>query len=130
MRGQFLGWLPVARLVRQWPQMAADGRRSNWMKQPIGPDRLDGPDQRQAAMKTEPGACVAMPLDIEAVAADPVEAREGSVELLAEVFRVAGPIALDKPILGAVPFTEDIDRVVEFCRPDCGQKSWLQEFID
>src|SRR5271168_831076 len=71
-----------------------------------------------AAMEAEPFSGVAMPLDVEAVGADPVEASEGRVELLAEIFREAGAVALDEAILGAMPFAEDIDGIVELRRPD------------
>ena len=67
-------------------------------------------------METEPFSGVAMPLDVEAVAAYPVEAGEGCIELFAEVIREAGAIALDKSIFGAVPFAEDIDGIVELRR--------------
>jgi len=72
----------------------------------------------EAAMEAEPFSGVAMPLDVEAVGADPVEASEGRVELLAEIFREAGAVALDEAILGAMPFAEDIDGIVELRRPD------------
>ena len=41
-------------------------------------------------MEAEPFAGVTVPLDVEPVAADPVETGEGSVELFAEVVREAG----------------------------------------
>ena len=69
-------------------------------------------------MEAEPFSGVAMPLNVEAVGADPVEASEGRVELLAEIFREAGAVALDEAILGAMPFAEDIDGIVELRRPD------------
>jgi hypothetical protein len=45
-------------------------------------------------MQAEPRAGVTVPLDVEPVATDPVEAGEGSVELFAEVLREAGALAL------------------------------------
>ena len=69
-------------------------------------------------MEAEPLSGVTMPLDVEAVGADPVEASEGGVELLAESFREAGAVALDELILGAVPFAGDIDGIVELRRPN------------
>src|SRR5712671_3978465 len=81
-------------------------------------------------MEAEPFSGVAMPLDVEAVGADPVEASEGRVELLAEIFREAGAVALDEAILGAMPFAEDIDGIVELRRPDGRQETRLQEFVD
>src|ERR1700677_4756034 len=84
----------------------------------VGSERFDRIDEIEAAMEAEPFSGVAMPLDVEAVGADPVEASEGRVELLAEIFREAGAVALDEAILGAMPFAEDIDGIVELRRPD------------
>ena len=82
-------------------------------------------------MEAEPFSGVAMPLNVEAVGADPVEASEGRVELLAEIFREAGAVALDEAILGAMPFAEDIDGIVELRRPDwTAWETRLQEFVD
>ena len=64
-------------------------------------------------MKAVPLSGVPMPLDVEAVTTDPVEAGEGSIELLAEIFREAGAIALDEAVIGTVPFADDIDGIVE-----------------
>ena len=44
-------------------------------------------------MEAEPFSGVTVPLDVEAIAADPVEAGERSVELFAEVLREAGSVA-------------------------------------
>ncbi len=85
--------------VKKYPSV--DGRRIGsslslyGVKYPVGLERFDGLDERQAAMKTEPFSGVAVPLDIEAVAGDPVEAGEGGIELLAEIFRETGAVALD-----------------------------------
>jgi len=81
-------------------------------------------------MQAEPFSGVAVPLDIEAVAADPVEAGEGGVELLAEILRETGAVALNEAILGAVPLSQDIDGIVELRRPDGGQETGLQEVVD
>ena len=59
-----------------------------------------------------------MPLDIEAVAAYPVEASERSVEFFGQGLPLIGSIALDEPIAVSVPFAEDIDGIVELRRPD------------
>ena len=96
----------------------------------VGSERFDRIDEIEAAMEAEPFSGVAMPLDVEAVGADPVEASEGRVELLAEIFREAGAVALDEAILGAMPFAEDIDGIVELRRPDGRQETRLQEFVD
>ena len=82
----------------------------------VGFDGCDGFDERQAAIESQPLSGVAMPLDVEAVAADPVEAGEGRIELFAEIVREAGAVALDEAILSAAPFAEDIDGVVELGR--------------
>ena len=71
-------------------------------------------------MQAEPFSGVAVPPYVEAVAADPVEASEGGIELLAEILRKAGAVTLDEAILGAMPLSEDIDGVVELRRPDGG----------
>jgi hypothetical protein len=84
----------------------------------VGSERFDRFDDIEAAMEAEPLSGMAMPLDVEAVGADPAEASEGRVELLAEIFREAGAVAVDEAILGAMPFAEDIDGIVELRRPD------------
>jgi len=53
------------------------------MEQPFGPKRINCFGEGKAAMQAEPFSGVAVPLEIEAIAADPVEAGEGRVELLA-----------------------------------------------
>src|SRR5579864_2837281 len=81
-------------------------------------------------MQAEPFSGVTVPLDVEAVAADPIEASEGSVELFAEIFREAGAVALNEAILGAVPLSQDIDGIVELRQSDGGQEAGLQEVVD
>src|SRR5260370_17369353 len=81
-------------------------------------------------MQAEPFSGVAVPLEVEAIAADPVEAGEGRVELFAEILRETGAVALNEAILGAVPLAEDIDGIVELRRPDGGQEAGLQEVVD
>src|SRR5882724_4474671 len=71
-----------------------------------------------------------MPLDIEAVAAYPVQASEWSVELFAKGLRLTGSIALDEPIAVSLPFAEDIDWVIELSGVDYRQESWLQHVVD
>ena len=71
-------------------------------------------------MQAEPFSGVAVPLEVKAIAADPVEAGEGRVKLFAEILREAGAVALNEAILGAVPLAEDIDGIVELRRPDGG----------
>lgn len=97
------------------------------MQVAIGFDGLNGVDERQLAIEPEPLPGVAMPLDVEAVWADPIEAGKGRIELLAEIVREAGTVALDEAELGTAPFAVDIDWVVELGRPDLGQKSGLHE---
>jgi hypothetical protein len=50
-----------------------------------------------------------MPLDIEAVAAQPVEAREWAVELFTQVLWEPGSVALDEPVAVPLPLAEDVD---------------------
>ena len=76
-------------------------------------------------MQAEPFSGVTVPLDVEAVAADPVEACERGVELLAEILREAGAVALNEAIFGAVPLSQDIDGVVELRRPDGREEARL-----
>jgi hypothetical protein len=108
--------------IRRGPQCRLSAERSGMglhgVEDTVGSERFDRSDEIEAAMEAEPFSSVAMPLDVEAVGADPVEASEGRVELLAEIFREAGAVALDEPILGAMPFAEDIDGIVELRRPD------------
>src|ERR1043166_7470763 len=100
------------------------------MQETVGLDGLEGFGERQAAIETEPGSGVPMPLDIEAVAADPVEAGEGAVELFAEVLREAGAVALDEAVAVAVPFAEDVDGIVELGGADGRQEPRLQDLVD
>ena len=81
-------------------------------------------------MQAEPFSGVTVPLDVEAIAADPVEAGKRGIELFAEILREAGAVALNEPIFGAVPFSQDVDGVVELRWPDNGQEAGLQEVVD
>src|SRR3979490_2787324 len=81
-------------------------------------------------MEAEPSSRVSTPLEIEAVAAYPVQASERSVELFAQGLRLTGSIALDEPIAVSMPFAEDIDWVVELSGVDCRQESRLQHLVD
>src|SRR5579863_9752753 len=71
-----------------------------------------------------------MPKEVKAVAGDPVESGERSVELVAEIIREAGTVALDEAILGAMPLAEEIDGIIEVCRPDDRQEAGPEEPID
>ena len=57
-----------------------------------------------------------------------IEAREGLVELLAEIVGEAGPETFDETVLAAPPFAEDVDGLVELCYPDLRQKTRLELF--
>src|ERR1700682_3343946 len=81
-------------------------------------------------MEAEPSSGVSMPLEIEAVAAYPVQASKRSVEFFAQGLRLTGSIALDEPIAVSMPFAADIDWVVELCGADCRQESRLQHLVD
>src|SRR5450631_1646569 len=71
-----------------------------------------------------------MPLDIEAVVAHPIQASERAVEFFDQGFRLTGSISLDEPIAVPMPFSEDIDWVVELSRADCRQESRFQHLVD
>jgi hypothetical protein len=71
-----------------------------------------------------------MPLDVEAVATDPVAAGKGCIILLAEIFGEAGSVALDKSVQGATPFADDIDGTIELGRPDQGPEAQLLKRSD
>src|ERR1700682_1086389 len=81
-------------------------------------------------MEAEPSSGVSMPLEIEAVAAYPVQASKRSVEFFTQGLRLTGSIALDEPIAVSMPFTEDIDWVVELSWADCRQESRLAHPVD
>lgn len=97
---------------------------------PVGLDSLQGLDEGLAAVETKPGARVPIPLDVEAIVADPVEADEGGVELFAEVFRESGSVALDEAIAGSLPLALDIDTVVEHVGGYGRQEPRLQDLVD
>ena len=71
-------------------------------------------------MQAEPFSGVTVPLDVEAVAADPIKAGERCVELFAEILLKAGAVALNEAILSAVPLSQDIDGIVELRGSDDG----------
>jgi len=100
------------------------------MEQAFGPERVNRFDEGKAAMQAEPFSGVAVPLEVVAITAGPVEAGEGRVKLLAQILRETGAVASNEAILGAVPLAEDIDGIVELRRPDGGQEAGLQEVID
>ena len=100
------------------------------MEQYVGFSCVNRFREREAAMEAKPFSGVTVPLDVEAIAADPIEASEWGVELFAEIPRKAGAVALNEPIFGAVPLSQDIDGVVELRRPDGGQEAGLQEVVD
>ena len=100
------------------------------MEQPVGREDVERFGAGEAAIQAEPFPGVAVPPEIEAVPADPVEPGEGGVELFAEILREAGAVALNEPILGAVPFAENIDGIVELRRLDGRQETGLEEVID
>lgn len=77
----------------------------------VGLDCLQGLEEALGTVEAIPSASMAMPLNVEAIGAGPVEADEWCVELFTEVFRESGTVALDKAIAGALPFALDIDAV-------------------
>ena len=61
-----------------------------------------------------PNACMAVPLDIEAIPGDPVQPHEGAIELLIHRLGEAGTVALDKAVSCAMSVAENIDWIVGF----------------
>ena len=64
-------------------------------------------------MDTEPLAGMAMPLDVEPVAADPVDAGKGCIELFAKVLGETRAVALQEAISATMPFPLNVDGVIE-----------------
>ena len=93
-------------------------------------DGLQGLDEGLATVEAIPSAIMSMPLNVEAIGAGPIDADEGSVKLLTEVFRESGSVALDKAIARTLPFALDIDAVVERGGGDGRQEPWLQDLVD
>lgn len=87
------------------------------MEQCIGLELFHGHGKRQPAVEGESLSGVAVPLDVETVAANPIEADKGGVELFTDIFREAGTVSLNEPMLGAVPFANNVHGIVEFSGP-------------
>ena len=100
------------------------------MKEFAGFDGVKGGFERQALMDAEPLAGMAMPLDIEPAAADPVDAGEGSVEFFTEVFGEARSVTLQEAVFASVPFALNIDRVIELGWGNDRQKPRFQDGVD
>ena len=100
------------------------------MQMSVGLDSLQCLNEGLATVVAIPGAGMSMPLHVEAIRADPIEADEGSVEFFAEVFRESGSIALDEAIAGTLPSAPDIDAGVERGGVDGGQELRLQDLVD
>jgi hypothetical protein len=66
-----------------------------------------------------------MPLDIEVIPANPVQADEWTVELLTKVVGESGAVTLDKAVSCAMPLAENIDWIVKFGWTDHGQEAGL-----
>ena len=73
-------------------------------------------------MDAEPLTGMAMPLDVEPVAADPVYTGEGRIELFAKIFGKTRSVALQKAVFASVPFPLNIDRVIVGGRSDDQQE--------
>ncbi len=93
------------------------------MKQAVGFQRRDRLMKCQPLMEPMPFAGVPMPHEVVKARADPVEPRERRIELLAQVVRIAGPIALEKCVRRSAPSADDVDRVVELCGTYIRQKA-------
>jgi hypothetical protein len=63
------------------------------MEQSVRFKGLDRFGESEATMEKEPFSGVTVPLDVEAIAADPVEAGERGVELFSGILRKAGAVA-------------------------------------
>ena len=100
------------------------------MEQAVGFESFDRLGKGEAAVQGDPLSGVTVPRKIEAIAADPIEASERGIELIAEILRKAGAIALDEAISGAMPPAEDVDGIVELGRLDGGQKARPEEPVD
>ena len=96
----------------------------------VGLDGLQCLNERLTTVEAIPSAGMPMPLNVEAIRADPIQADEGSVEFFAEVFAESGSIALDEAITGTLPSAPDIDAVVERGGVDGGQELRLQDLVD
>ncbi|WP_370540454.1 hypothetical protein [Azospirillum sp. INR13] len=100
------------------------------MQDPVGFQDFQGFGQRHVTIEAVPRSGMAEPLDVEAVAAPPVEAGGWAVELFAEVLGKAGSIALQEAIAVPAPFARDVDRIVERGRADDRQEAGLQHLVD
>lgn len=100
------------------------------MQVSVGLDDLQGLGEGLAPVDAMPCVSMSMPLDVEAIGADPIKADEWSVELFAEVFRESGSVALDKAVAWALPFALDVDAVVERGGINGRQEAWLQYLVD
>jgi len=100
------------------------------MQEFVGFDGFEGGFERQALVDAEPLAGMAMPLDIERVTADPVDANEGCIELLTEVLRKARAVALQEAIFVAVPFSLDVDGIIERGLHDDREEARFQDGVD
>jgi hypothetical protein len=100
------------------------------MKEFGGFDGVKGGSERQSLMDPEPLAGVAMPLDIEPVAADPVDTGEGSIEFFTRVFGEARSVTLQEAVFASVPFALKIDRKIELCRGDNRQKPRFEDGVN
>ena len=86
--------------------------------------------ERQFLIDAEPLAGVPVPLNIEAVRRDPVEPDEGCIEFLAAIVPKARAVTLHEAVFAPVPFSLNIDRVVELRRRDGRQEARLQDRVD
>ena len=106
------------------------GPCSDGVKKFAGFDGVECGFERQALMDAEPLAGMAVPLDVEPVAADPVDTGEGRIELFAKVFGEARSVALQEAIFSSVPFPLNVDWVIEGGRGDDRQELRLQDGVD
>src|SRR3546814_11660598 len=84
-----------------------------WVEDSVVLYQLQGSSEGLAAVDAEPGAGMAMPLDVKAIRSDPVQADERRVELFPAIIGEARAVPLKKAVAGSVPLAFAIDRVVE-----------------
>lgn len=101
-----------------------------WVEDSVCLDQLQGLSEGLAAVDAEPGAGMAMPLDVKAIRSDPIQADERRVELFPAIIGESRAIPLKKAVTGSVPLALDIDRVVELSGAQDRQETRLQHVGD
>src|SRR3546814_17822358 len=84
-----------------------------WVEDSVVLDQLQGSSEGLAAVDAEPGAGMAMPLDVKAIRSDPVQADERRVDLFPAIIGEARAVPMKKAVGGTVQLALELDRVVE-----------------